>query len=211
MVDSNDLQEAGLAKLYPKLNDLSIACFCRMGEYYPMWKIYSEKGREENPKDEDWLGVMIKFVFKDGYGEKDLFADPEIDGRPITYLPIRKFNSLLKGKPVDENDSKPMGFLKSRYWAYEKEFRFASFGDIGERHINGDAIEKIEVFNAPNSGIDGTALRKRFGGVLDDGLKEKVHFHKSALSDVVKKRNAGNNAKSGGKMPNDSAKMAGKK
>ncbi len=196
---SNDFQEqALLASLKRDGIDLEpYACsFCLLKHYIPMWWIYSKR------KENDDFGMMVYFILKEGMKYEDFFEDEKVVAKKATYVPVRRFNRLIKD-PSSLGEGE-IGFVKSNYWKYEKEIRFALFNpqrseedDFVARKINFDSIAKIEFYLAPDvepGEIEGVK-RKLEGCKCLKGMN--LHVQTSAIGRVFdyKKGDKGNDKK----------------
>ena len=68
----------------------------------------------------------------------------------------KDFKKYLKEPETIPDDE--IGFIKSNYWQYEKEYRFcwkgvSSNGDKREIFINLESLEKIEIFYFPTEKV----------------------------------------------------------
>lgn len=239
-IQERNLAENFLKKHSKKYSDLYSASFCRWREYIPRYKIYGaeetsnggstngqninpkgdskqdQKGKtseftKENTKTEDpllALPVMICFTFKDGLDYSSLFSDNEVKGNEIHYCKQKDFKKYLKEPETIPDDE--IGFIKSNYWKYEKEYRFCwkgvpLHGDKREIFINLESLEKIEIFYFPTEKVmevyKKEDLRKLTQAIRKEFLSSKTkpwrkgifHVHRSALYNVVRLKKEKNN------------------
>ena len=159
-----------------------------------MWWIYSKDSKFSKNKDDENgdLGVMIYITFKKDKSYDDLFIDSNIKCQKVNYIKQTLFKKYIKDGKVDcENN---IGFIKSNYWKYEKEFRYVlienfvydnQYKDI---NINFDAIEKIDIYYNPNNHDNiQNALRKYIKEKVGD-FKIKICIHSSMISNIFKKK-----------------------
>lgn len=179
----NDLQEQRLSKNHSEeYSNLSSASFCLMKEYFPRYKIYSTKeehsqSKEKSAKDDDYdsLPVRIYFELKNDSDIKNLFENTK--PKEVRYCKQSEFKKYCNGtKAIRPED---VGFIKSNYWKYEKEYRFIlkdktkesdeSQSDESRKPvvpINLGCLKKIEIFYFPTGKFqesfkDGKNARKQ--------------------------------------------------
>lgn len=196
---SNDFQEQALLESFEKRGKAysPYACsFCLLKEYIPMWWIYSKSIPNENGDGKNY-GMMVYFILKEGMDYADFFVEKNVKSAPVKYVPNRKFSKIIE----DPSDVKKeeIGFLKSNYWKYEKEFRFVCMNPLDadgagriKRQINFDSIKEIQFYVEPSFHEDlRTAVRRK----LEECERLKgVDFsvHKSRISNIF---NSGKKAK----------------
>lgn len=213
----NDLQEQRLSKNHSEeYSNLSSASFCLMKEYFPRYKIYGTKeensqSKEKSAKDDcyDFLPVRIYFELKDGSDIRKLFSNT--NSKKVHYCKQSEFKKYCNSKKAIPEEY--IGFIKSNYWKYEKEYRFVLEDKTDESHklvpINLECLKKIEIFYFPtgkfqesfkggnNAQKQSNKIRKSFlvsekgekttfASELED-KKVEFHVHKSALYKVIKK------------------------
>lgn len=216
--NQNDLQEQRLSEKHKKeyLN-LKSASFCLMKEYFPMYKIYGTKeehsqSQEKSAKDDDYdsLPVRIYFELKNDSDIKNLFENTK--PKKVRYCKQSEFKKYCNGTKAIRSED--IGFIKSNYWKYEKEYRFVLEDKTNKSlepvvPINLGCLKKIEIFYFPTGKFqesfkDGKNARKQsnkirklflvsetgektiFASTLED-KKVEFHVHKSALYKVIKK------------------------
>lgn len=171
----NDLQEQRLLeKHYEEYSNLRSASFCLMKEYFPRYKIYGtkeeysqNKAKSEKDDDYDSLPVRIYFESKDKCDLRKLFSNSsnflnfsKPKPKEVRYCKQSEFKKYCNGtKAIRPED---IGFIKSNYWKYEKEYRFVlkdktnksdkSQSDESRKPvvpINLGCLKKIEIFYFP--------------------------------------------------------------
>ncbi len=182
--DMNDLQEAKLETIYPKLKVFKSCSFSKTNkENIPMWKIYGKK-------DENATAAVIKFIFKKNCDYNELFHDERIVGQQVDYIKVNQFNRYSRGK----NDLGSMvneGFIKAASWAFEQEYRFGSFEYLNEEYfqLNFDCIEKIEIsvfpINGSNEKVE-NIKKKKLKSIIDQPYYSKISFKTSFLAKQIK-------------------------
>ena len=179
----NDLQEQRLSKNHSEeYSNLSSASFCLMKEYFPRYKIYSTKeehsqSKEKSAKDDDYdsLPVRIYFELKNDSDIKNLFENTK--PKEVRYCKQSEFKKYCNSKKAIPKED--VGFIKSNYWKYEKEYRFIlkdktkesdeSQSDESRKPvvpINLGCLKKIEIFYFPTGKFqesfkDGKNARKQ--------------------------------------------------
>lgn len=130
----NDLQEQRLLVNHSEeYSNLRSASFCLMKEYFPRYKIYGTKeensqSKEESAKDDDYdvLPVRIYFESKDKCDLRKLFSNFSNFSKPkpkeVRYCKQSEFKKYCNSKKAIPKED--IGFIKSNYWKYEKEYRF---------------------------------------------------------------------------------------
>lgn len=222
--NQNDLQEQRLSEKHKKeyLN-LKSASFCLMKEYFPRYKIYGTKeehsqSKEKSAKDDDYdsLPVRIYFESKDKCDLRQLFSSFLNFSKPkpkeVRYCKQSEFKKYCNSNKAIPKEY--IGFIKSNYWKYEKEYRFVLEDKTNKSlepvvPINLGCLKKIEIFYFPTGKFqesfkDGKNARKQsnkirklflvseegekttFASTLED-KKVEFHVHKSALYKVIKK------------------------
>lgn len=221
----NDLQEQRLLEKHDEeYSNLRFASFCLMKEYFPRYKIYSTKeensqSKEKSAKDDDYdsLPVRIYFESKDKCDLRKLFSNfSKPKSKEVRYCKQSEFKKYCNGtKAIRPED---IGFIKSNYWKYEKEYRFVLEDKTNESDkslepvvpIDLECLKKIEIFYFPTGKFqesfkDGKNARKQSNKirklflVSEEGKKtilastledKKVefHVHKSTLCKVIKKQ-----------------------
>ena len=178
-----DLQEQRLLeKHYEEYSNLRSASFCLMKEYFPRYKIYSTKeensqSKEKSAKDDDYdvLPARIYFELKDDSVIKKLFENTK--PKKVRYCKQSEFKKYCNSKKAIPKED--VGFIKSNYWKYEKEYRFIlkdktkesdeSQSDESRKPvvpINLGCLKKIEIFYFPTGKFqesfkDGKNARKQ--------------------------------------------------
>ena len=216
----NDLQEQRLLVNHSEeYSNLKTASFCLMKEYFPRYKIYGTKeensqSKEKSAKDDcyDFLPVRIYFELKDGSDIRKLFSNT--NSKKVDYCKQSEFKKYCNSKKAIPKED--VGFIKSNYWKYEKEYRFVLEDKTKESDkfpklvsINLGYLKKIEIFyfptgkfqesfkggkNAPKQSnkirklflVSEKGKRTFFASELED-KKVEFHVHKSALYKVIKK------------------------
>lgn len=217
----NDLQEQRLLVNHSEeYSNLKTASFCLMKEYFPRYKIYGTKeensqSKEKSAKDDcyDFLPVRINFELKDGSDIRKLFSNT--NSKKVDYCKQSEFKKYCNSKKAIPKEY--IGFIKSNYWKYEKEYRFVLEDKTKESDkfpklvsINLGYLKKIEIFYFPTGKFqesfkDGKNARKQsnkirklflvseegkktiFASTLED-KKVEFHVHKSTLCKVIKKQ-----------------------
>ena len=214
----NDLQEQRLLVNHSEeYSNLRSASFCLMKEYFPRYKIYSTKeensqSKEKSAKDDDYdsLPVRIYFELKNDSDIKKLFSHTH--SNIVNYYKQSEFKKYCNSKKAIPKED--IGFIKSNYWKYEKEYRFVLENKTNKSlkpvPINLGCLKKIEIFYFPTgkfqeSSKDGKNARKQsnkirklflvseegkktiFASTLED-KKIEFHVHKSTLCKVIKKQ-----------------------
>ena len=187
--NQNDLQEQRLSEKHKKeyLN-LKSASFCLMKEYFPRYKIYGTKeehsqSKEKSAKDDDYdsLPVRIYFESKDKCDLRQLFSSFLNFSKPkpkeVRYCKQSEFKKYCNSNKAIPKEY--IGFIKSNYWKYEKEYRFIlkdktkesdeSQSDESRKPvvpINLGCLKKIEIFYFPTGKFqesfkDGKNARKQ--------------------------------------------------
>ena len=173
--NQNDLQEQRLSENHSEeYSNLRSASFCLMKEYFPRYKIYSTKeensqSKEKSAKDDDYdsLPARIYFESKDKCDLRKLFSNSsnflnfsKPKPKEVRYCKQSEFKKYCNGtKAIHPED---IGFIKSNYWKYEKEYRFVlkdktnksdkSQSDESRKPvvpINLECLKKIEIFYFP--------------------------------------------------------------
>lgn len=218
----NDLQEQRLSENHSEeYSNLSFASFCLMKEYFPRYKIYSTKeehsqSKEKSAKDDDYdsLPVRIYFELKNDSDIKKLFLHTH--SNIVNYYKQSEFKKYCNGtKAIRPED---IGFIKSNYWKYEKEYRFVLKDKTNESDkslepvlpIDLECLKKIEIFYFPTGKFqesfkDGKNAQKQSNKIRKlflvsetgektifaselEGKKVEFHVHKSTLCKVIKKQ-----------------------
>lgn len=214
----NDLQEQRLLVNHSEeYSNLKTASFCLMKEYFPRYKIYGTKeensqSKEKSAKDDcyDFLPVRILFELKDGSDIRKLFSNT--NSQEVHYCKQSEFKKYCNSKKAIPEDD--IGFIKSNYWKYEKEYRFVLEDKTNDSFklvkINLECLKKIEIFYFPTGKFqesfkDGKNAQKQsnkirklflvseedkktiFASTLED-KKVEFHVHKSTLCKVIKKQ-----------------------
>lgn len=158
----NDLQEQRLLVNHSEeYSNLKTASFCLMKEYFPRYKIYGTKeensqSKEKSAKDDcyDFLPVRICFELKDDSDIKKLFSNT--NSKKVHYCKQSEFKKYCNSKKAIPEEY--IGFIKSNYWKYEKEYRFVLEDKTEESDespkpklvpINLGCLKKIEIFYFP--------------------------------------------------------------
>lgn len=224
--NQNDLQEQRLSENHSEeYSNLRSASFCLMKEYFPRYKIYSTKeensqSKEKSAKDDDYdsLPVRIYFESKDKCDLRKLFSNFSNFSKPkpkeVRYCKQSEFKKYCNGtKAIRPED---IGFIKSNYWKYEKEYRFVlkdktnkSDKSLNPEPINLGCLKKIEIFYFPTGKFqesfkDGKNAQKQSNKIRKlflvsetgektifaselEGKKVEFHVHKSTLCKVIEK------------------------
>lgn len=218
ITNQNDLQEQRLLENHDEeYSNLRSASFCLMKEYFPRYKIYGTKeehsqSKEKSAKDDDYdsLPVRIYFELKNDSDIKNLFENTK--PKKVRYCKQSEFKKYCNGTKAIRSED--IGFIKSNYWKYEKEYRFVLEDKTNKSlepvvPINLGCLKKIEIFYFPTGKFqesfkDGKNARKQsnkirklflvsetgektiFASTLED-KKVEFHVHKSALYKVIKK------------------------
>lgn len=173
---SNDLREKENKEKFFKNTNIYIASFMkRKNESIPMWFIYGKNKIGGNSRN---IPVLMRFNFKKGYEEKDLFTKQTIC-QYVEYLKERKYNAYIKAY---SNSPKRLCFLKDAVWNYESEFRF--FDDKENVHqINFSALSSVIIVWSPFEEINekSQADFKKIKKSKEFGVK----FRKSNLSKKI--------------------------
>ena len=220
----NDLQEQRLLVNHSEeYSNLRSASFCLMKEYFPRYKIYGTKeehsqSKEKSAKDDDYdsLPVRIYFESKDKCDLRQLFSSFLNFSKPkpkeVRYCKQSEFKKYCNSNKAIPKEY--IGFIKSNYWKYEKEYRFVLEDKTNKSlepvvPINLGCLKKIEIFYFPTGKFqesfkDGKNAQKQsnkirksflvsekgekttFASELED-KKVEFHVHKSALYKVIKK------------------------
>lgn len=171
----NDLQEQRLLVNHSEeYSNLRSASFCLMKEYFPRYKIYGTKeensqSKEESAKDDDYdvLPVRIYFESKDKCDLRKLFSNfsnfsnfSKPKPKEVRYCKQSEFKKYCNSKKAIPKED--IGFIKSNYWKYEKEYRFVlkdktNKSDKSQSNesrkpvvpINLGCLKKIEIFYFP--------------------------------------------------------------
>ena len=162
----NDLQEQRLLVNHSEeYSNLRSASFCLMKEYFPRYKIYGTKeehsqSKEKSAKDDDYdsLPVRIYFESKDKCDIRKLFSNT--NSKKVDYCKQSEFKKYCNGTKAIRSED--IGFIKSNYWKYEKEYRFILKDKTNESDesqsdesrkpvvpINLGCLKKIEIFYFP--------------------------------------------------------------
>lgn len=195
IINQNDMQEKLLAKKYQEdYFSLHTSSFCLIKEYFPMYRIYGTKTENTNLNSKEekllHLPVMIYFTFKEGMDCDSLFLG-DVKGQRIRYCKQREFNDYIRNHKVISDDD--IGFIKSNYWKYEKEFRFVSKEE--KSLINFDALDEIYIYYFPDDDLlkeyrtyhnMSYEIRKLFKGI-QEFRNRNIPFHigRSELCKVV--------------------------
>lgn len=156
----NDLQEQRLSEKHAEeYSNLRSASFCLMKEYFPRYKIYGTKeensqSKEESAKDDDYdvLPARIYFESKDKCDLRKLFSNfSKPKPKEVRYCKQSEFKKYCNGtKAIRPED---IGFIKSNYWKYEKEYRFVlkdktnkSDKSLNPEPINLGCLKKLKSF-----------------------------------------------------------------
>ena len=199
ITSQNDLQEQRLLVNHSEeYSNLRSASFCLMKEYFPRYKIYGTKeensqSKEKSAKDDDYdsLPVRIYFESKDKCDLRKLFSNfSKPKSKEVRYCKQSEFKKYCNGtKAIRPED---VGFIKSNYWKYEKEYRFVLEDKTNESDesqsdesrkpvvpINPGCLKKIEIFYFPTG---------KFQESFKDGKNSQKQSNKIRKSFLVSEK-----------------------